>query len=153
MPISLAELKDHLQAVVESVDPTNQEEFSRKLMEFFGYSLDNYDQLDPEAKNFVDKVSDKFRSASQAIVDKMPDGLEKRQLQRNIGMAGGTHFSAGGLIEILASPPTFAHPILAPTRTIFERLLQDTFNVLYDATRHSHEGAANFAKIGLLTLA
>jgi hypothetical protein len=149
MPITLAELKERLQKVIESLDPTNQEDFARKLTDFLGYSLENYEQLDREAKEYVDRVSENFRSASQAIVDKIPDGLQKRQMQRQIGIMGGAHFPAASLIEILASPPTFSHPILTPTKTIFEKLLQNTLDVLYDATRHSHEGAANFAKIGL----
>src|SRR5271155_1848833 len=102
MPITLAELKERLQKVVESVDPTNREDFARKLTDFLGYSLENYEQLDQEAKEYVDRVSENFRSASQAIVDKIPDGLQKRQMQRQIGIMGGAHFQAGSLIEILA---------------------------------------------------
>ena len=69
MPITLAELKEQLQKVVESVDPANREDFARKLTDFLVYSLENYEQLDQEAKQYVDRVS-VFRSASQAIVDK-----------------------------------------------------------------------------------
>jgi hypothetical protein len=149
MPITLSQLKDQLQLILAGLDTATPEDLATKLLEFMKYSLEHYDELDGEAKSYVDSTSERLRSAFQTIVDKLPEGPQKRQMQRQLGLVAGIHFLAGGLIEILESPPMFAHPVLAPARDMVVRLLQNTLDVLFDATRHSHEGAATFAKIGL----
>lgn len=40
-------------------------------------------------------------------------------------------------------------PIIAAARATFTTILQHLLDVLFDVTRHSYEGVANFGKIGL----
>ena len=149
VPITLVQLKDRLQQLVEGSDSTNPTVLSEKLMELFQYSVENYDQLDADAKAYIDQVSKRLQGAFQAVVDKLPEGPQKRQLLRQLGLAGGGHFPAEGLIQILESPPMFEHPVLPAAKSVLTRILQNTLDVLFDATRHTHQGVANFAKIGL----
>ncbi len=149
MAITLAELKQKLQHQLAGIDPTSSTILSQNLTSFLQYGLTNYDQLAPDAKAYIDGLSEQMRTAFQGIVEKLPESPKKRQLVRALGVAGGVHFTAEHLIKGLESPPGFKHPILPAAKSAFTKLIQNTLDVLFDATRHTHQGVASFAKIGL----
>jgi hypothetical protein len=149
MPITLAQLKGQLQQLLAESDTANASELQAKLWEFMQYSIENYDALDEEAKSYIDRVFKGLEKTARAVADALPDGPQKRQMMRQLSLAGGGHFLAENLISILESPSQHESPILTAARQTFAQLLQRTLDVLFDATRHTHKGPANFAKIGL----
>ena len=149
MPITLAQLKGQLQQLLVETGNANASQLQAKVWEFMQYGIENYDELDEEAKSYVDRVFKELQKTAQAVADALPDGPEKRKMTRQLSLAGGGHFLAENLILILESPSQHAHPIVAAARQSFAQLLQKTLDVLFDATRHTYEGPANFAKIGL----
>jgi hypothetical protein len=149
VPITLAQLKDRLQELFAGADTTDPTGLQGKFWQFMQCSIEDYDQLDEEAKSYIDNGFAALQKIARTIADKLPEGLEKRQTLRQLGLAGGGHFQAENLISILDSPPQHVLPILPAARQAFAQLLQRTLDVLFDATRHTHEGLANFAKIGL----
>jgi hypothetical protein len=149
MPISLAQLKGQLKQLIEESDATNASQVQGKLWEFMQYSIENYEALDEEAKSYIDRVFKGLQKAAQAVADALPDGPDKRQMVRQLSLAGGGHFLAENLISILESPSQHLSPVVTAARQAFAQLLQRTLDVLFDATRHTYKGPANFAKIGL----
>jgi hypothetical protein len=149
MVITLAQLKDQLQRLLIESDTTDAVGLQGKFWEFMQYSIENYDVLDEEARSHIDRVFQQLQKAARAVADKLPDDPKKRQMMRQLSLVGGGHFQAENLIAILESPSQHIFPILAAARQAFTQLLQRTLDVLFDATRHTYEGPANFAKIGL----
>jgi hypothetical protein len=149
MTITLAQLKVQLQQLFAESDTANASQLQAKFWEFMQYSIEHYDVLDEDAKSHIDRVFKELEKAAKTVADALPDGPEKRQMMRQLSLAGGGHFLAENLIAILESPGQRIHPILAAARQAFTQLLQKTLDVLFDATRHTYEGPANFAKIGL----
>lgn len=149
MAINLAQLRERLQETLVSLKDADAASVQEKLWEFMQYSIDNYDLLDDEAKLYINRVFDGLRKSAHTIVDRLPEGVQKRQQFRQLGLAGGGHFLAEDLVRILESPHEDFHSILSATKEVFTKLLQNILDVLFDATRHSHEGVANFAKVGL----
>jgi len=149
VPITLAQLMDRLQGLLVAADSADLASLQGKFGEFMQYSIEHYEQLDEEAKSYIDNVFKALQKEARTIADKLPEGPEKRHTLRQLSLAGGGHFQADNLISILDSPTQVLLPILAAARQAFAQLLQRTLDVLFDATRHTHEGVANFAKIGL----
>lgn len=149
MPITLAQLKERLQGFLAESDTIDSSGVMSKFWEFMQYSIENYDQLDEGARSHIDRVFNRLQNAALAVAGALPDGPEKRQRMRQLSLAGGGHFLAENLLSILESAPQHKHSILPAARQAFAQLLQRTLDVLFDATRHTHEGPANFAKIGL----
>ncbi|MEE8606220.1 MAG: hypothetical protein V3S55_01340 [Nitrospiraceae bacterium] len=149
MKISFEELKGRLTELIKGIDPRNPTALSAAMSDFLQFSVQNYESLDDEAKAALDKAFDSLRETGKAAVDAMPEGVEKRQALRLLEMAKGNHFSAEGLLRILESPSEVKHPVVEAGRPVFLDVVQHTLEVLFDTTRHTHEGAASFAKIGL----
>jgi hypothetical protein len=149
MTITLAQLKAQLQQLFVESESANASQLQAKFWEFIQYSIEHYDVLDEEAKSHIDRVFKGLQEAAKTLADALPDGPEKRQMMRQLSLVGGGHFLAENLIAILESPAQHVHPILAASRQTFAQLLQKALDVLFDATRHTYEGPADFAKIGL----
>jgi hypothetical protein len=149
VPITLAQLKDRLQRLLGGADSADLAGLQSKFGEFMQYSIEHYEQLDEEAQSYIDHVFEALQKEARSMADKLPDGPEKRHVLRQLSLAGGGHFQAENLISILESPPQHVHPILPAARQAFAPLFQRTLDVLFDATSHTHQGVANFAKIGL----
>ena len=153
MPITLAELKDRLQQLFPDGGSGDLVDVQAKLGEFMQYSVEHYDMLDEEAKSYIDRVFQGLQKEAVARADSLPDGPEKRRILRQLSLAGGGHYQAENLIAILESTPQTTHPIIPAARQAFAQLLQRALDVLFDVTRHSHEGMVPFAQIGLCTWA
>jgi hypothetical protein len=149
VPITLAQLKGHLQQLLLDSDTANASILQGKIWEFMNYSIENYEALDEEAKSYIDRVFEGLQKSARDVADVLPDGPKKRQMMRQLSLAGGGHFLAENLISILESSSQHVFPVITAAREAFGQLLQRTLDVLFDATRHSHEGPANFSKIGL----
>jgi hypothetical protein len=149
MKISLSNLKERLKELLAGVDLSNQSTVIATISEFLQFSFENYDSLDDEAKGYVDRAFETLRRNAQVAVDALPEGVEKRQALRHIGLAEGAHFRAGDLLGVLESPTQIQHSIVPAARETFVQLLQHILDVLFDVSQHSHKGVAKFAKIGL----
>jgi len=149
MAIGLRELRKKLAELLGDVDPRDLETLRARISDFYQYALENYDALDDEAKTSIDKTWEGLRAQIHAAVQAMRDGPEKRQIVRHLGIAEGIHFPADGLLGILESPTQLIEPVISAARSVSLKLLQGTLDVLFDVTRHTHKGAATFAKIGL----
>ena len=54
MPITLAQLKDRLQELFAGADTTDPTGLQGKFLAVQGCSIEDYDQLDEEAKSYID---------------------------------------------------------------------------------------------------
>ncbi len=149
MAIEIPELRQRLEQLLKGVDPTDQSALAAKLSEFFQYVLESYDQLDDEAKAYVDRAFEVIRDQVRAGIQQLPDGLRKRQLVRQFAIAEGDHFRAQGLLQMLESQSQVAVEIVPAARNSVVMILQWILDIMFDATRHIHRGPASFAKIGL----
>lgn len=149
MKITMTDLHNKLSEFLRDVNPADANAFTTRFSEFYQFALDNYENLDDEAKARVDKVSVAVRQQAKAAVEAMPEGPLRRQGARLLAIAEGSHFRAEDLLKILEVPPQDYHAVLKPARELSVQLLQHILDVMYDVSRHSHEGPASFAKIGL----
>jgi hypothetical protein len=146
--ISFRELKKRLDDLISSFDPTDYSTFTAKIFDFYKYSIENYDSLDDEAKRYVDRVTEDLKGIIRTGIDALPEGPQKRQALRQLGIAERKHFRAEDLLELLQSPAQ-QQPVLVDARATFVQIVQYILDVLFDVTRHTHKGPANFSKIGL----
>lgn len=68
--------------------------------------MENYDSLDDEAKKYVDRTTENLKAVIQKAIEALPEGEQKRQALRQLGLAEGEHFRAEALLGLLESPPT-----------------------------------------------
>ena len=104
VPITISQLKDRLEASLVGVDRSDSGSLQAKIGEFMEYSVEQYDQLDAEAKAYIDNVFHALQNAAKALADALPEGPEKRRTMRQLSLAGGGHFQAEHLIEIFEAP-------------------------------------------------
>lgn len=149
MAIGVQDLMQKLTEFLSAIDPTDQAAFSGKISEFYQYALENYEQLDEDARNRIDKISEIFRQQAKQVVEAMPEGPDRRQKARQLAIAEGVHFRAENLLAVLESPTQHQEQILPAARAIGMQLIQCIVDVLFDVTRHTHKGPARFATIGL----
>lgn len=149
MKITMGQLELKLKELLAEVKPGDGESFGARVFEFYQYALENYEELDADAKARVDKASDALREQLKQAIEAMPEGPDRRRLVRQFAIAEGKHFRADGLIAILESAPQDNVAVLPASRETTLRLIQHILDVLFDVTRHSHKGSASFAKIGL----
>jgi hypothetical protein len=149
MRLSLPELKKRLDDLISSIDPTEYSGLTAKILDFYKYSIENYGSLDDEAKRYVDRLTEDLKGEIRTGIEALPEGPQKRQALRQLGIAERRHFRAEDLLELLQSPPRRQEPVLANARATFVQIVQYILDVLFDVTRHTHRGPANFSKIGL----
>lgn len=101
MKITLEQLKEQIADIIRSLDSADVASLQSKLAEFFKYNLENYENLTEEAKSYVDSVLERLARAAVAAT---PEGAEKREMQRLLGLAEGEHFKAEDLLKGFESP-------------------------------------------------
>jgi hypothetical protein len=146
--ITLAQLRDKLGEFLADLDRQDSTTLA-KVWEFLKYSVENYEDLDDNARAYIDGVFEKLRREILERANAQPDSKEKRRLLRQIGLAGREHVLATGLIATLGAPSLLKDPVLPATVEAFSMLLQNVLDILFDVTRRTHRGPASFAQIGL----
>ena len=83
-------------------------------------------------------------------VANLADSPEKRRMLRAIAGVKREHHHAGTFLKRLAMPLPTPVPVAELAKPIFLEAHQSVLDLLWDATRHSQQGAAQFATLGLL---
>ena len=119
---------------------------------FLEFMKNNYNELDGDAKEWIDNAIEGMLGHAGDKIDDMTDSLEKRALSRELGKSKGEHFDSQSLINILENRTQEKTEILNSTRIIFKKRLQNYLDFLYDASKKTNEGPKNVAIIGLFYL-
>ena len=146
--IGKAELREKLSEFLSSTDSPSA--VQEGIAQFLSYSVENYNDLDAEAKAHIDHVFEELKTQAHKVATVLPEGLSKRNFERVLGAAEGRHFNVATFLDGLESPTQISLPIVAAARDTFAELLQRILDFLFDTTKHTHQGHATFAIIGLL---
>jgi hypothetical protein len=127
-------------------------QFSTKLGEFLIYSFGEYENMDADAKAYADRVHEGIIGMFADGIERLPDGIQRRELLRLIASAQGKHFKAENLAKSLSAAPEYQYPIIQKAEPVFFGILQQLLDVLHDATNGSHSGVARFSAVSLFFL-
>ncbi len=141
MIITKKELQEKLkQEVVGLTDPAKVFE---KILQQLRFSVENYDQLDPEAKQVVDSqlsTMDQMNTVAMETLKTQPDSVVKREKLRMHRAAKGSHFDVKQLLADLADEPKKGSAMLSDAQETFIFVAQIAYNYLCDITEGSLEG-------------
>lgn len=114
------------------------------------FMRDNEHGFDAEAKAYADSLTTNLVHLFETGLSALPDGHARRSLARATAAFHGTHHTAKAFLEGLSSEPERNLPILQTAHSVFLEIMQRLLDILYEITRHSHQGAASLANITLL---
>jgi hypothetical protein len=110
----------------------------------------NEHELDDEAEALFDELVKSFAEILEDGIGKAPDSFNKRRMVRLLAQSKGKHHSAEMLLEGLGKPLSRKLEIVEAARPIFLTSLQSVLDVLFDSTRQSQHGPAQFATVSML---
>lgn len=148
MTITLQEIKQFAQErLVEGL--SNPKLFNERLKEVLEFAFSKEKEMDDEARAYVDSVIDGLLELMDDSIGKLPDSAHKRKMARLLALAEGKHHRADKLAEGLGNPAPKL-PIAEAAKPIFLRAVQSLLDILFDVTRHSSKGSAQFATLTML---
>lgn len=124
--------------------------FSAKLKEIFDYAVANEAAMDAEANAYFDRIMNSFAEITAEAVSRLPDSSDKRKMLRAAAFVQRKHHAAKGFLNGLGRPLVGQFPIVEAARPVFLTVVQSILDVLFDATRESQHGPAQFATITML---
>jgi len=145
--IGKAELREKLLQLLASADSPSA--MQQVMPQFLSYSIENYENLDAEAKAHLNSVFEELKRQARKAAAVLPEGGPKRNLERVLGTVEGHHFNAADFLSGLESSIKIELPILPAARAAFTDLLQRILDFLFDVTRRIHQGFPIFAITGL----
>lgn len=125
------------------------EQFREKFKEVLDFAVANESSMDAEANAYFNNFSDTIATLFEWATSKLPDSPDKRKTLRLIAGVKRKHHKAGTFLKRLGMPYPVPIPIVEAARPIFLEAQQSTLDLLWDATRQSQHGAAQFATLGL----
>ena len=149
MSLTVLDLQTKLQALFRDVETKTDAEFQAAIRDCLHFLGNNYTECDSEAQKKINQIFDAFVQEIKASVENMPDGQQKRQMTRQVAMMGGEHFRAEALLRTLESETGVSMPFVLEAKRVTCELLQILLDVLFDATRRTQKGTADFAKVSL----
>lgn len=141
-----------LKEIFEKVNPKDQADLVKVLQLISQYITEHYSELDEEVKKSFDKMIEGFLPEVKRVKDELPEGREKRELNRMLKEASGKHFSSKVLVKALERTTDRKMGVLKDMRKFFIQRLQNILDFLSDVVEPSKKGHAEFAKIGLFYL-
>jgi len=126
------------------------QQFPNKIREILNFAVDNEAVMDAEANAHFDRVMNTFADMFERGLAEVADSPEKRRTLRAIAGVKRQHHKAETFLKRLAMPLPVPVPLAELAKPIFLDTHQSVLDLLWDATRHSQEGVAQFATLGLL---
>lgn len=139
MVFNRKDIETHLVTVFQNSDPSN---YLVKFGDFITYLHDNYNDFDSEAKAMTDNIFEKLDKKVDEIAKEMPEGLQKRAIQRIMARKEGKHYDALYLIKKLERQTEFTDPIFSEFRKSFIELMQYLLDQLYEIAQNTMKGSA-----------
>jgi hypothetical protein len=127
-------------------DPSN---FMQHLKSFFGACTAHFDNATEDGKAFVEERVQRMGGLFEHILKQAPDGVENRKSLRMLSAVQNKHYQAKDLFEAFAERPITSDVWIDEAVEVLIRTVQSLMDILHDATRGSHRGAAQFAIRGL----
>ena len=121
-----------------------------KLKEVMDFGFANEASMDSEANAYFDNLLKKVADTFEVGLRNVPDSPNKRKMLRAIAGTRREHHSSQALLKRLGMPYPVARPIVEAARPVFLQAHQSILDLLWDATRQSQAGIAQFATMGLL---
>jgi hypothetical protein len=128
------------------IDPTKA---IQCFSEFFTFAYQNYENMAPEARAFLDERERAAVGLLTHINHQIPDGIEKRSMQRKIAKTKGKHLEASRLISNF-SVLRDSKPLIDEGPLVFLNALQRLCDFMHDICIEKHAGSSSFARINLL---
>jgi hypothetical protein len=145
---TLAELKDLYQVTMQSVSTEPSTAF-KSFGTFIQVAYAQAERMTPEALSFLHEREQAMLQLLTGMFEQMPDGLDKRRLERQLSAAKGVHLQATRLV---ANFPRLveAGPLVGEGHEVFLKALQRLLDFMHDISAKTHNGPAAFARINLL---
>lgn len=129
---------------------TADPEFQAKLQEVFDFAIANESSMDAEANAYFNNVLDTIATAFELGLTGIADSPNKRKQLRLIALTQRKHHSAERLQHGLGRPLPKPFAVAETGKPIFVGALQSVLDLLFDVTRKSQTGVAQFATLSLL---
>jgi hypothetical protein len=126
------------------------EQLRDKVTEVFDFAVANESSMDAEANAYFNNFIDTIASMFERGMGTLADGPDKRRMLRLIAGLKRKHHRAENFLNRLGMPYPVPIPIVEAARPVFLDAQQSVLDLLWDATRQSQHGAAQFATLGLL---
>jgi hypothetical protein len=149
MSLTVLDLQRKLQELLSDVETKTDAEFQAAIRDCLHFLGNNYTECDSEAQKKINQIFDAFAQEIKVSVEKMSDGPQKRQMARQVAIMRGEHFRAEALLRTLESETRVSMPLVVEAKSATCELLQILLDVLFDATRKTQKGTADFAKTSL----
>jgi len=128
----------------------NPDQFRDRFKEIVDFGIANEALMDAEANAHFDNLLKIIPNMFEIGLRNVPDSPDKRKMLRAIAGTRREHHRSRDLLERLGMPYPVPRPIVEAGRPIFLEAHQSILDLLWDATRQSQAGAAQFAILGLL---
>jgi hypothetical protein len=150
--MNLPELQELARKAIEEGMATPKT-LGNKIAEFFSFAYSQYDELESDAQQYVDDLSEKFMGLIEENLAHAPDTPQRRSLLRLAAGARGKHFREESLLKAISGPAVSKYRIVPAAQPVFTEVMQATLDFLHDVTRRTRHGAADFSVLALCFLA
>lgn len=124
--------------------------FQAKLKEVFDFAIENEASMDAEANAYFDRVLDAIATTFEHGLAGVADSPQKRHMLRLIALTKRKHHRAEGFLEGLGRPIPKPYEAAEAGKPIFLGAQQSVLDLLFDVTRKSQTGVAQFATLSML---
>jgi hypothetical protein len=116
---------------------------------FINAAYDHYEEMTPEAIAFLKEREEAMVKLLNHINNQLPDGVEKRKMNRLLSATSGKQLQAKRLIDNF---PVLRNndEVVKKGDGLFEKALQRFLDFMHDISAQAHNGPASFARINLL---
>ena len=128
----------------------NPDQFRDSFKEIVDFATANEASMDAEANAYFDNLVDTVATMFEQGLKNAADSPDKRRMLRAIAGTRRQHHRSQDFLKRLGMPLPVPLPVAEAARPIFLEAHQSILDLLWDATRQSQRGVAQFATLGLL---
>ncbi len=144
----MIEVNDRLRSLVTAGN--SDEDTQNATTQFLKWLLKRYDDLDDEAKEYVDRVKDEIEINVRKGIPKIVDPIKKRKVIRQLAKAKGEHFDINRFLEALESPSLDKKDSIIEAYDSTVHILQRVFDLVYDISSQKGQEPKRICIIALL---
>jgi len=128
----------------------NPDRFRDRFKEVMDFAVANETAMDVEANAYFNNLLDTIATMFEHGLKNVADSPDKRRMLRAIAGTRRKHHRSQDFLKRLGMPYPVPLPVVEVARAIFLEAHQSVLDLLWDATRQSQDGVAQFATLGLL---
>ena len=144
-------LRARLAANLQSVRPDDLQAQVAAFNEMLTYGVERFDDLDDEAKDFIDRNVSILSDAATDAIAALPDSPEKRQMMRKAKLARGEIVRQQANLDTLGTPRSRETPSLVAAEQFVVAALQSAANIIHDISDQRRNGVQDAALIATFT--